>query len=792
MKKLLVCTVILAGLMLTVWMIHRRLDEVPSRAPAAAGTSAQTTNTGKAVVGEVRRRQPSESAPAPPAAKSPATIAGPETGIRVAGVVVDRDELPVAGAHVVAQFQGLAQKETNSASDGSFELQIDMICNDLTLRAEKDAYESTRFGPVQLRDDGIDDIVLRVDTARSGRMAGVVVNRNNKPMPGLCVYPNRASGQLTLEPATTNDRGEFNLTNLPAGQYALVVASPHDPGARMMQSSMDVTLNEGQSLRNLRIVFGGGEQVIAGQVVNTKGEPIEGASVGIHNGFGGDQSDKDGRFTITGLEEGVFMISATHDDYTWTHVRDVSAGTTDLKVILKARGGIEGHVVSADSGEPITSFDIFHAQDPERQGYFHDRQRVTDAGGAFALSGLEIGDVTVTARAPGFAALSKTFSLEEYETITGIEMRLEPGATLEGIVKDLDGTPVPGAYLYAGKFPVRLERDSYIARSGSDGRFLIEGWSADTDQISVHHPDYAPAVADVEPGSQAEIILQDAAQIEGNITKGAKPVAAMIIMAIYQDGICPSVMSSTETDGSYRLDGLAAGTVQVIANPQRLRDGGALYEILNLDAGTVTQLDFEFKTKSAKLEGTVTINGEPVMADLMLVSHSTAGEGSKEMQTASDGYYVFEDVQAGNCALRISATTEDGQPVERNVQLTIEEEETRQQNVDISLHPNFAITGHIARRGGMRYEVAVFDDTITLPDASDSLSLLQYVNHSISTATCGEDGHFTVFGLEPGRYTLLAMQGPEMVRDPNQVQFIVAEVNLTGKEPAIMDFDFPN
>lgn len=792
MKKLAACALVVAALLAGVWATRQMASEDTRRETPTEVASLQAARpTPEDQVTESKAEEASEIPPQPGAAPAEATeaVASSADGIRVAGMVVDKDGEPVAGAHVVALIRGVSQEETVSSSDGLFEIYVDLISNKLILTAEKESYESNALGPMKLRDDGLDGLVLKLDIERRGRIAGTVVDRNGEPIPEVYVYPNRMSPGPIPDSVRADTHGEFELAGLPPANYAIVLSFNGGRGARNGESSMNVDLDEGQVITGLRLIFETGDLTIAGRVVDTAGNAIEGTNVLIPEGFGGDFSDEDGRFVIRGLEEGVVMVSAIHKDYSRAFLRNVSAGTEDIEVVMMGKADVEGRVFEEASGVPLTDFEVFHAIQATQLGALQNRQVVSNEEGEFTLDGLDAGEVTVTVRAEGFASSSRVLHLEEDRTISGLEFGLRSGARLEGTVVNAHGAPVAGAYIFTGSLPISLGGSAHAARSDSEGRFVIAGFSTETEQISGYHPDYAPAVVAVESSFQTRIVLQKPSIIEGVVLRGGEPVAGMMVIAISQDRRSPPTVAPTEKNGSYKLEGLAPGTVQVIANPQRLRDGRALVEMVAIDAGSVIQLDFDFKTTSAYVEGRVTVNGQPAgAAQVLLLSHSTAGARPQQTETTPDGYYRFEDVQAGYSTLRVDVTIEGGEQVVRQLHLAIEEEEAIQQDVDVSLSPNRQITGTVQWDWGegMNHAVAVFDDTVVLPDVSETMAFMQHMNYALSIAECAEDGRFVIRGLELGHYTVVALEGPS--RD--QMTSIISEVTLTGEELATVDFDF--
>lgn len=796
MKKLAACALVVAALLAGVWATRQMADEdTRQETPTEVAPLQAARPTPEAQVTESKAEEASEIPPQPGAAPAEATeaVASSADGIRVAGMVVDKDGEPVAGAHVVALIRGVSQEETVSSSDGLFEIYVDLISNKLILTAEKESYESNALGPMKLRDDGLDGLVLKLDIERRGRIAGTVVDRNGEPIPEVYVYPNRMSPGPIPDSVRADTRGEFELAGLPPANYAIVLSFNGGRGARNGESSMNVDLDEGQAITGLRLTFETGDLTISGRVIDTAGNAIEGANVLVHNGFGGDFSDEDGRFLIRGLEGAVVIVDAIHEDYSWTHLRNVSAGAEDIELVMLGKADVEGRVFEAASGLPLTDFEVFHAIQAEQQGALQNRQAVSHQEGLFALAGLDAGEVTVSVCAQGFASLSQVLHLEENKTVSGLEFGLEAGERLEGTVVNSHGAPVAGAYIFEGSAPLSIREGVYAARSDSGGRFAINGFSTETKQISAYHPDYAASAADVESLSPAHIVMQEPSIIEGVIVKNGKPIDGMMVIAVNHDMQGSSSVDLTKKDGRYKLEGLAPGTIQVIANAQRMRDGGALVEFVTVEAGTLTRLDFEFKSKSASVEGRVTIDGRPAgSAQVLLLSHATAGAQQQQTETTPEGYYRFEDVQAGDSALMVGIRTEDGQEVMRNLNLNINEEESIQQDVDFSLSPKRQIVGTVLwdRTEGMNHTVAVFDDTVVLPDVSEAIALMQHTMYALSAGNCAEDGSFVIIGLEPGHYTVLASEGPKMLESPDQMVFIMTEVTLTGQEPATVDFDF--
>lgn len=125
--------------------------------------------------------------------------------------------------------------------------------------------------------------------------------------------------------ATTNAEGRYEIRNLPAGAYKLIVSksgfiSLEFGQRRPFETASTITLREGEAAAgNIALIRGG---AIFGHVHDTEGEPAIGARVQVlrvrsEGGRrrllvvgAGDQTDDTGAFRIYGLPPGEYYVSA--------------------------------------------------------------------------------------------------------------------------------------------------------------------------------------------------------------------------------------------------------------------------------------------------------------------------------------------------------------------------------------------------------------------------------------------------------------------------------------------------
>jgi hypothetical protein len=118
--------------------------------------------------------------------------------------------------------------------------------------------------------------------------------------------------------ALTNGEGKFSIAQLPPGRYAISTdrvgfVMPPGTGAAGQPASQGVILAEGQNRDDLKLALTPTGAII-GRVLDSEGQPVQGASVGVEGGQGGGNSatsDEKGQYRIGGLAPGKYRVRAT-------------------------------------------------------------------------------------------------------------------------------------------------------------------------------------------------------------------------------------------------------------------------------------------------------------------------------------------------------------------------------------------------------------------------------------------------------------------------------------------------
>ncbi len=338
--------------------------------------------------------------------------------------------------------------------------------------------------------------------------------------------------------------------------------------------------------------------------------------------------------------------------------------------VTQSRGAaIEGQVIHAVTGAPVTAYEIKYAKRTARRtatrrgaaGWI----RVEDAQGRFSLTGLSAGRGALMVRAAGFSS----FTGERMEIRAGITVqdhtiRLEAASLIEGFVRSTGGTPVANAGIFLERLPAGKKRSAKpIARSDERGLFRYETDSLASLTFVARHPDFAPDFSEVQPQAgvttELTIVLGAGAMVEGTILYGSKPLANQaVVFAPQFNDLGIRVSAITDSRGHYLMRQLmpcdAAVTVSLSedsADGVRSREWNGL-----LENGQLVTVNFAFSEANSVIEGAILLDGAvPESASLSLLVMTDAGEEGRFVHMKADGTYRLESVPAGPVSLTVNA-----------------------------------------------------------------------------------------------------------------------------------------
>ncbi len=368
----------------------------------------------------------------------------------------------------------------------------------------------------------------------------------------------------------------------------------------------------------------------------------------------------------------------------------------------------------------------------------------TDADGSALFAGrCEEEGARFEVSAEGFATWR---SSEEHVTLRGDQtVDLDPIVSIEGVVRELDGTPLPGAYLSA----VDRGRDApgrTLATSGADGAFRLADMPAFRGrEIRISARGHVPKVRHVVAADGPfDIRLAPSGILRGTVVDAdARPRAGATVIAgrvnsrsWSDDEIKVFYEATTDERGGFVLEGLPLGEWFLHASMSGLADSaesdGIVLDDAHRDATTALAL-----RRPARVEVTVTDASGVIVRDAEIVCRS--GAGARGARPDAGGRAAFDVGQPGSIVV---ATESPGfRPTETEVEIASGETKS----ITVRLETGAIVSGFV-----------VDDLGRALPAAKVSVESRGRSAGKSSAVTCGADGSFRIAGLDDDRYLFVA------------------------------------
>lgn len=514
-------------------------------------------------------------------------------GAKVSGRVVDDHGTGVAGArvtyHGASDWSQQADERLDAVvtgKDGAFEIAA-MPAGSYRFAAAHPEF-ARGASPIITLDGRNARDGIEIKLAAGATVRGIVVDSNKQPVPSARVRIGIASRRgVIFEPprqAYTDNKGRFEIKGLARRELAAVAMA--DTGA---SETMPVdTTNGDVGNVTLTIDVTG---TIAGVVVDPEGNPIENVQVSAGpnfkdqgamsdigqfrlRGFPQDLTDTAGKFTLTGLAPGSYMINAAR---TQRARRDTivdgtvaTTGTANLRIVLQPEGSVKGKVAFGDGTAPSAfTVQIGFAQ-----------QSFVGTGGEFVVDGLAPQKYELSVRGPNFQTRGMDVTVvpstpTDVGTITVVKGRVLAGTVI------FDGQPVAGATVFAGRqvFGSGTTNSANVGPMGQgtkqdttdgNGKFALSGFSEGDLSIVAELTSIgrskALRVPTVMPG-QTELVLelQKFGSLSGVLRVNGKPAEGVFVSC--QSTTAPGAVYAVASgpDGMYRYDRLAPDTYKVSA-----------------------------------------------------------------------------------------------------------------------------------------------------------------------------------------------------------------------------------
>lgn len=689
----------------------------------------------------------------------------------VSGRVVDPEGRAVTGASVRVgidpgrAWAGLQYglPATTSGARGTFHLPLLRPNVAYVLSAHHVGFGAARERIVA--GAGGDEVVLRLELGR--RATGRLLDLQERPI---------ADGEVRLHPQSSDRRsrfrdddgghlahsdaeGRFEVADLTAGTYDLEAEA--DGFAPLAVPGVVVAEAPATELGDLLLAAGA---EIVGRVVDAAGEPVAEAAIylqsrgslplrDLHRATEPEtHSAPDGSFRIVDRQPGESLgLAARREGYAMATAPAVVAGEAEaVEMVLRPLGTLRGRVVD-EQGRAVAGAGVLARPSsdlPRRSG---EKPTPTAADGSFTLAAVEPGAAAIEATAPGFQpAILDPVEVPAGGEVSGLELVLEPAATVAGVVRTEDGEPVPRATVLSGEpnptiFPfqgVRRSRHSF-AQTAADGTFSLDGLRPGAQRLVARHPGLGEAVRDVDLAlgrNRVDLVLVSGHEISGRVVDGTgSPVAGAVletrVIADHGARYGQPRVARSDGDGTFRLTGVADGRYELSARAAGQGRSSLEIEVAGADVGG---LRIEL-APGATIRGRIQGLELDELASTQVAAHAM----TEALGGVVDHRGELEIVGVAAGQWLVIATTRDGRT--RTAQIEVPPG-AAEAGVDLDFAGGLTLSGRVLRDG-----VPVARMEVTVHDSAGRRS---------SSGSTDREGRFRLRGLAAGSYVL-------STRDPN-------------------------
>lgn len=682
----------------------------------------------------------------------------------VSGKVVDAaTRRPLAGALVWPE--GHPAAFVRAANDGSWTVALSTAAEG-RVHAAAPGYLPTAAGVPGAPAAG-PVLALSPQPAGERTASGVVLDEGGRPVDGAAIYL-ISSESSTAEPlpkqgsaisARSDRQGRFT-SQLSKGSWDLRAGAP----GLIATVVRGIVVGPGRGPVDLGTVVLRRGAALDGQVVDLQGKPLAGCQVRILSAGGmtltrflaagaEDESAEtlsgaDGGFTITGLPEGrPVTLLVSGEGYISATFQGIQVpAERPLRVTLSPGSRISGRIVD-ESGTPVTRAQVLTL--PEGPGGGGTAGPLDENGG-FVIENVSPGRCTLAVAAPGFLpARRRGIEVIAGKDVSGLEVVVRKGATVEGRVTTTEGRPAAGARLRV--MPTADPGGPLLASLGlpeavavGDGAYQLEGVEEGTRSIVAEERDHPKVVQTltIQPGSNhLDFQLADGREVSGRVIdpQGQPIPGAEVSLSSHSGGW----HATTGPDGGFRMTAVPEGDYRLLAEKEGWAPSRSTEEVRVAEgavAGLVLRLD-----RGGAIVGRISGLGFEELSRVQISANSATGgqlgrvdyQGSYRIDALPPGEWIVE------------AMLPESRRAVGRVQLAPGQ---AQASLDLEFGGGLTLSGVI-----LQGEQPVAGAMVTVQNPNGGL---------LHGARSGPDGRFRVEGLDAGPIEVVVLGKNAPFRQP--------------------------
>ena len=535
-------------------------------------------------------------------------------GGTISGKVVDENGKSIVGATVslnqrynagelMRGYQAGARFQATSDRNGEFIFAGLAVGINMNMWVHHDDFAPKQGAPFAALEDESQTLPPTILSAGYS-VSGKATDRGGNPL--------QATVELMMQPSDAFRQGsteEILAQDIASGRHVTVMADGNGEfyidklaeGFWILRASYDgfataeirpIMLLNGKNADRQKVVLPD-EFTISGIVLDEQQMPIADAKIGVARTSprptltGSATTNQQGEFTVRGLQEGSYGLSAQAPGYTNGRAGRVNAGAANVEVVMQVMGSVSGRV-SASTGQSISTFqlEILRTRRGNQQyGLTGQRYQFDQTDGTFELPDLAPGSYILLGRADGYApTYSSSFSVGRTK-VEGIDILLEAGGVIKGTIVDGAGHPVSSAVISVHGEDFTLDSNDTLfgsaigdpnnmpqvkTRSNSKGEFTLNNVVPGALTLQVKHSEHLDELITSMSSSGTttnlgRIIIYQGGSVHGVASdKNGNRLSGGTVTVTTPNGSFFHRTITLDAKGRYRISGLAAGTYSII------------------------------------------------------------------------------------------------------------------------------------------------------------------------------------------------------------------------------------
>jgi 5-hydroxyisourate hydrolase-like protein (transthyretin family) len=577
---------------------------------------------------------------------------------------------------------------------------------------------------------------------------------------------------------TTDADGNYTISNIPAGSYAVVIRA-----GGFANATGNVAVGPGQDVTELNFELVTNRGSISGTVSDlTTGAPISGAAILVRDSLGilvrFSTTDQFGNFLLRNFVPGSYAVTSSAQNFS-TEITGVivqSDETAGADILLTSTvGSISGQVTDRD-GNPLSGDNIqlklFGANGELLQAL------IAHSDGTFQIPELSIGTYFVSAELDGYSP-NMTAVIVNSSAVSSITITLpQILTTLTGSVTDsATGNPISGT---AVSVTLTNNTGMFVAKQypGTDGTFIFDSIAPGIYLLNVNAVNYGNEIITVTvPAAGFAIsvsLTQNPGAVTGYVTNQltGEPLSNAIVI-VSSSGKPLDRKGVSDSFGQFTFANLSPDTYRAIVSADGYSSQSATFTIL---PDETTSLSFILTPEPGTISGTITdaVTGLPISQVMVQVRYlSPTGPVIASAVTDQQGNYVTQGVYSG--PYTVVAFTDDGYG-SSSASIFAPPNDTRVVNFVLEPFPA-TVEGTITSESGN-------------PLADVAVRLLDVYGVTVRVVATDVNGFYRIIGFTEGQYLITAIipdyQRQQVSVDAGPGETVTADIFLVPEPGQIL------